>query len=376
MADDADAQQPVTVSLRELEARSVSFPTLHDAFGPTSLGILIVKDLPPEYPVLRTRLLSLASYLGNLPQEELERLECPAAKWLVGWSCGKETLKNGVYDTLKGSYYVNCGDIYQHSTPQAASDSTQSSDSASAFPEHTAPNIWPSPTILPHFQDTFESLCRIVIDVAALVARALDRYAEKDIQGYGDMGFGLERMVRNSRTSKARLLHYFPPPDQRGMAESKDETEEDDQDNWCATHLDHGCLTGLTAALYVNEALPLPALPSSDTSTSEPSTWNPSLPASHPPDPNTGLYIRSRTGITTRVSIPADCLAFQTGEALELITRGRFRAVPHFVRVASCGKGKVARNTLAVFTQPDLHEMVDEKRDYATFAKEVIERNH
>lgn len=36
------------------------------------------------------------------------QLECPQAKWLIGWSRGRETLKNGVYDTLKGSYYVNC----------------------------------------------------------------------------------------------------------------------------------------------------------------------------------------------------------------------------------------------------------------------------
>ena len=38
----------------------------------------------------------------------LVKLESPASKWLVGWSCGKETLKDGKYDTLKGSYYVNC----------------------------------------------------------------------------------------------------------------------------------------------------------------------------------------------------------------------------------------------------------------------------
>jgi hypothetical protein len=37
-----------------------------------------------------------------------EPLECPEAKWLVGWSCGKETLKDGRYDIFKGSYYINC----------------------------------------------------------------------------------------------------------------------------------------------------------------------------------------------------------------------------------------------------------------------------
>ena len=95
------------------------------------------------------------------------------------------------------------------------------------------------------------------------------------------------------------------------------------------------------------------------------------------PDPKAGLYIHSRTGATVKVGIPRDCLAFQTGEALEIITKGKFKAVPHFVRGAGSGTGgKVARNTLAVFTQPNLWEKVDERRDFAAFAKEIVEKNH
>lgn len=50
---------------------SVSFSTLQDAFGPESLGIIIVKDVAPEFVHLRHRLLSYSSYLGNLPQFQL-----------------------------------------------------------------------------------------------------------------------------------------------------------------------------------------------------------------------------------------------------------------------------------------------------------------
>jgi hypothetical protein len=46
---------------------NVSFSTLEAAFGPESLGIIIVKDVPPEFVQLRHRLLSYSSYLGNLP---------------------------------------------------------------------------------------------------------------------------------------------------------------------------------------------------------------------------------------------------------------------------------------------------------------------
>lgn len=47
------------------------FQTLEEAFGPSSLGILIVKDLPSQYPRLRHEVLSFASYLANLPMAEL-----------------------------------------------------------------------------------------------------------------------------------------------------------------------------------------------------------------------------------------------------------------------------------------------------------------
>jgi isopenicillin N synthase-like dioxygenase len=79
------------------------------------------------------------------------------------------------------------------------------------------------------------------------------------------------------------------------------------------------------------------------------------------PDPRAGLHIRSRTSEVVKVNIPEDRLVFQTGSALELMTRGALKAVPHFVRGPSRGVGEVARNTLAVFTQPNLNEIIDSK---------------
>lgn len=235
--------------------------------------------------------------------------------------------------------------------------------------------------------------------------------------------------MRESNTTKARLLHYFPPPpEEEGKWE--DEEEEDHDDSWCATHVDHGCLTGLTSALYVDEFEYPPIIPSTastgtgtSTSTTSTTTSNttstttstkasatmgnslPVLPATTPPSEKTGLYIHSRTSTVTKISIPEDALAFQTGEALELITGGKFRAVPHFVRVggsrsAAAGgvrrllrrkgvngeeeeeeEGKkqrknVARNTLAVFTQPGLDVVVDKKRGlkFGDFSDEVVAR--
>lgn len=138
---------PVTVSLADLSSSSVPFSTLTEAFGPTSLGILVVRDLPPRYQELRKRLLTLARDLGNLPEEELKKLECPEAKYLVGWSKGKEKLANDKPDTLKGSYYVNC--------KEAPADVVEKYKD---LPEYTHANIWPSEDVLSGFKETFQEL--------------------------------------------------------------------------------------------------------------------------------------------------------------------------------------------------------------------------
>ncbi|RJE19763.1 hypothetical protein PHISCL_07900 [Aspergillus sclerotialis] len=382
--------QAITVSLQELIDGSITSETLTEAFGPSSLGIIIVKDLPPQFKDLRAKVLSNASYLAALPEDDLgmltsfppfftllvaETLTSAKAKYLIGWSCGKETLRSGHFDTLKGSYYVNCA-FYQDPELQGAPPTPSSSGSGSQnghpadLIEYTAPNIWPPADKLPSFRGSVEDLCRLIIDTAGLVARACDRFAEANIDGY-EPGY-LEKVVKGSFTTKARLLHYFPSPaapagDASGSA-GGGEKEDDGQgeDDWCATHVDHSCLTGLTSAMFVDESSSLSPSPDSTL---------PELPRS--PDPAAGLYIRSRTGEVVKVNIPKDCLAFQTGEALELITKGKFKAVPHFVRGArDTGGMKVARNTLAVFTQPNLGDMVDEGVSFGDFARRVIKRTY
>ncbi|KAK4502708.1 hypothetical protein PRZ48_006134 [Zasmidium cellare] len=343
----------VSVSLQELKDGTVSLETLEQAFGPASLGIIIVSGLPEEYAGLRRSLLSYASYLANLPDEELAKVENPSARYNVGWSCGKETLSNGQPDTFKGSYYVQ--PIHNEELEAKARKLYPH------IPDMTSPNVWPDEEVLPGFQEVFETLCRLIVDVAALVARSCDRYGVAKLEGYKEGT--LENIVRGSVSTKARLLHYFPPP-----APKDDEAAKDNDDDWCGTHTDLGALTGLTSNMYLDETAHPP------TPSNKPHPL-PELP-SHP-DPKAGLWIQDRAGRTTQVHIPRDCLAFQTGQALQLITRGKFQAVPHFVR-SGRGGGGVARNTLAVFTQPNLWEVVDEGRgvDFAGLAGEVFGRTY
>lgn len=301
------------------------------------------------------------------------KLENAEAGYYTGWSLGKESLKPGVPDTLKGSYYINCAFYKDPSLNGAPSCSPNGDKDYGDFTAYTAPNAWPTEDILVGFRAAAEELCTLIIDTATLVARACDQYAIKNVDNY-ENGY-LERMVKSSMTTKARLLHYFPPPNTADN--DANSTNKTDKDDWCATHIDHSCLTGLTSAMFVDEEAHNPSV-THQKSLKENATTLPSLPELDKPlDPNAGLYIHSRSGAVTKVSIPRDCLAFQTGEALERITQGRFKAVPHFVRGASGKGGRIARNTLAVFTQPNLWEMVDSSKglDFAGFAEEVALRH-
>ncbi|EPE33537.1 Clavaminate synthase-like protein [Glarea lozoyensis ATCC 20868] len=347
-----DNNEPVLVSLQELETGSIKLSTLEQAFGPTGLGILIVKELPSNFQSLRLKLLSYISHLSFLPPDELEQLTNAESHYNVGWSHGKEALKSGQYDTMKGSYYVGILSSYlQERLSRIPSD---------IRPTLETPNIWPSEELLPGFRSTFEELCTLIMDIILLVARACDRFAMEHVPDYAS-GL-LERILRESMTSRARLLHYFPLDSQTKIAPA-----DENDDSWCALHVDDGCLTGLTSALFVNEtnlAHTIPLTP---------------LKSAKSTDPKAGLYIRSRTCEVVKVSIPADCLAFQTGSALELITGGALKAVPHFVRgpSGSSTMERVARNTLAVFAQPN-HEVIVDQESGVTFGehtKEADERH-
>ena len=56
---------------------------LEEAFGshPSSLGIIVVRDLPPEYPAYRERLLKLSYKFANLDENVRESYSDPTSKY-------------------------------------------------------------------------------------------------------------------------------------------------------------------------------------------------------------------------------------------------------------------------------------------------------
>jgi len=94
------------------------------------------------------------------------------------------------------------------------------------------------------------------------------------------------------------------------------------------------------------------------------------------PSPASGLYIRNRGGDLIKVSIPTDCLAFQTGEALEIATGGKLLATPHCVRVGGgLRTERVSRETFALFMQPNTDQPLSTSITFGEFSKRVF-NNH
>ncbi|CAN0169044.1 unnamed protein product, partial [Phaeothamnion confervicola] len=213
---------------------------------------------------------------------------------------------------------------------------------------------------VPGFSEAFKDAGRLVVDVGLLVAAQCDRYVERRCPGYEANKLG--RIIAASRCCKARLLHYFPKGATAAVAavegadgadEGADETplgaeapvnaeaeaalEESQFSDWCAGwHADHGSLTGLIPAVFLNE----------DGREVE------------NPDPACGLYIRSRQvrqGALVKAALPADvsageCLFFQIGEAAQIHTGGLLAATPHAVRGPRVPR--VSRESFAVFMEP------------------------
>lgn len=130
---------------------------------------------------------------------------------------------------------------------------------------------------------------------------------------------------------KTRLLHYFP------TEKTKHGSSSESFSDWCSWHNDHGSLTGLVPAIYLDQdGTPVPC-----------------------PDDQAGLYIKSRSGKLVHVVLPsAGSLGFQIGETSQIHTGGILQATPHAVR-GCVDSDKVSRESFAVFMEPEMDGDMD-----------------
>lgn len=176
---------------------------------------------------------------------------------------------------------------------------------------------------MPELEKAFKDLGQIIVATGELVARQCDAYVHKLCPTYPE--HSLETVIQESKCAKARLLHYFANPTQS----SGEEPDESDFSSWCGWHNDHGSLTGLTSAMFMDKD---------------------GQPVSSAADPKAGLYVRSRHSELFKILIPENHIAFQIGETAQVHSGGVLQATPHAVRGSYAPD--ISRETFAVFMEP------------------------
>ena len=287
----------------------------------------------------------MAAKFASLPDEVKKVTETPHAYFQVGWSHGNEKLQGDKPDWAKGSYY--CNPLVDRPTEDEAL--------IKQYPSFLEPNVWPTCSI-PEFEGAFKSLGRQVVEVGRMLAYHCDAFVEGECEGYEKGAF--YKLLCESKCCKGRLLHYFPSDEVAEMNSKADgeavavggeatspggtvvpsPVKKEDEDtafsNSCGWHNDHGSLTGLVPAMYLDKAGVV--VPN--------------------PDPASGLYVRSRSGKLVQVKFPvnSNCVAFQIGETSQIHTGGVLQATPHAVRGAEgAGAVGISRDTFAVFMEPE-----------------------
>jgi hypothetical protein len=182
--DDNDI--PVIIPYEDLLKSDLSplYNSINLAFSSSSssLGLLLVSNLPPRLAEVRIQLTLLSNTFASLAPSIQETYTSESTNFSFGWSHGREIM-NGKPDLSKGSFYANHND------------------------ELSGRNIWPHPSEVgcAEFKTLFQEGCTILAMIGERVGRACDGALG---EGMGEGKKSIERMIRESRGSKGRLLHY------------------------------------------------------------------------------------------------------------------------------------------------------------------------
>ena len=268
------------------------------AYGPDGLGVVAIRGIPNWIEMVEESI-PLAHDLVSLPKETLCSLEHEASLFNSGWSFGKEKLGDKP-DTKKASFYFN---------PLSDDPRPETRDQ---FPWALPANRWPTKD-LPDFERCCKKLGSAMHSVVVALARQIDAM---------NLGTKISNEMETSLKAKGRMLYYFPLS-QEDLSDTQFKP-----DGWIGWHNDSGFLTALTPDMYFKH------------STGE------RVPN---PEPEVaGLWVAARNGQLHRVTIPADCMAIQCGECLQVVTGGKLVATPHCVR-PPMNSSDISRACMPVF---------------------------
>jgi isopenicillin N synthase-like dioxygenase len=270
------------------------------AYGLDGVGVLTVKNVP-GYEAARKRLLPLSRAFAILPDATKEKYVHKESSYSFGWSHGKEKLQ-GKPDLSKGSFYANP----QYDRP------VDDENIIREYPAFIHPNIWPKDEV-PEFEAAFKELGQIIVEVGKLIATQCDKFVQSKCPSYPPRY--LHSIISNSKCCKARLLHYFPLESQCAAPAPEDDLFS----SWCGWHNDHGSLTGLTSAMYLDLEGREVTNVDKDAGVSAVFSCR-HIISIH--SSLLGLYVRNRKSELIKVNIPEANIAFQIGETAQIHSGG------------------------------------------------------
>lgn len=302
--------RPVVISFSDLQVKETDLSKkIEEAFGPKGLGIVMIADVA-GFSMLRQRLLHLSPRVASLPDDIKSTIEDPGSRYSVGWNHKKEKLGSHLRDAFRGSFNANPFlDVPTTDMPLIR-----------RYPMYCRPNKWPS-SALPDLEVEFKALGKMILDVGLMLAYHCDKYVHKG-------GEGFEQILQRSRCHKGRLLCYLP------KQESDCAQSFGSSSSWCTWHTDYSCFTGLTCGMFLRNGVKVEC-----------------------PDNAAGLYIQTRDDEIVKVDFGEDELAYQIGEAAQILSGGHLCATPHYVQAPGGEEAiGVVRSTFALFMQPDWDE--------------------
>ena len=285
------------------------------AYGKHGVGTIAIRGVP-RYLDRRQKALLLSWKLANLPLKSRQKLERPEHYYQVGWEHGEYGFKDG-RDAYAGSLFSN-----------PLSDQFIGEDGK------MWQNAWPKED-LPEVESSVKSLALTMKVVAENFASHLDIYLKSLLPSFETRYFS--QTVRATTKVNSRLVHYYP-------------CDSTFNGKWIGWHKDIGMLTCLTPALYTN-------------CKGEEIDWS---------DPESGLHAQTKSGEIVKLLVPKDCLIIQVGEAMEVLSGGLIKALPHSVIPAR--QKDISRNAFAMFIDPVAQEVMAIPKERSE--KELLETDN
>lgn len=287
---------------------------LDAAFGSEGLGLVCVTGDEAFQAAIRgwrADLLPFAQRLARLPEESKDAIRERGTLNVNNYS-------RGVDGNRTGFYFHPAFDDPAECLPPGV------------MPEPTfyTPNLWPDKD-LPELRPRCREAAAKLVEVGRRLAAAVD-WRCSQVHPHYRPGT-LQQLVAPAEkcNHKCRLIcyHDYETSEQRVAFKGM----------WAPPHKDTGLLTILLPGIFLDEKGQKMACP----------------------DPEVGLYVKNRKGTIIQIHKPdgvGECLFFQVGEALQIVSGGLYHATEHCVRgPPSHGRG-YERVTMAVFLQPHAHE--------------------